>query len=280
MRRKIKRKISELRNIDWSSLTDIEQAWLFRAMIDAGKSLQDVQGVRGDVKYSLASNGYCHCCCKQVTFSSDDVWLRDHLSCSSCNSTPRQRNLIKALDELIPAWKEKQIHESSPGNDFFKGIEGYTFSQYVPSTEFGASLPCGGTNQNIEMMTFDSNSFDIFISQDVLEHVFDPEKACKEIFRVLKPGGWHIFTTPRHNHIKKSIRRANRVGGAVKYLKPPEYHANPVGDGKALVTYDWGRDFESLIEKWSGCPVITLNKPDMTRGIAGSMFEVFAIKKP
>jgi len=279
MRWHVRRKIKKLQELDWSSLSDIEQAWLFRAMIQSGKNLQSVQGVVGDIKYLVTSNGYCHCCRRQVTFSSDEVWLRDHLSCSECNSTPRQRNLIRALDELIPAWQEKDIHETSPGSEYFKALTGYSHSQYIPQVAFGSSLPDGGTNQNIESMTFESNSFDIFISQDVLEHVFDPEKACREILRVLKPGGWHIFTTPRHMDIGKSIKRAKLVGDTIKYLKEPEYHANPVGDGKALVTYDWGKDFEKLLEKWSGCKVLTLNKPDMTRGIAGSMFEVFAIQK-
>jgi len=279
MRWFVRHKIKKIKETDWSSLTEIEQAWLFRSMIDAGRSLQKTQGVSGDVRYEATSYGYCHCCRQQVTFHSGDVWLRDHFSCSSCNSTPRQRNLIRTLDELVPAWQEKSLHESSPSNEYLSNLPQYSFSQYEPDKEFGSPVSGGGTNQNIESLTFEDESFDIFISQDVLEHVFNPEKACKEVLRVLKPGGWHIFTTPRHDNLRHSIQRATLNGTVIKHLKTPDYHDNPVGDGKSLVTFDWGKDFEKLLRKWTGREVLTLNKTDQSRGIAGAMFEVFAIQK-
>ena len=45
-------------------------------------------------------------------------------------------------------------------------------------------------------MPFDDNSFDIIISSEVIEHVPEPAKALKELFKVLKPGGKLILTTP------------------------------------------------------------------------------------
>lgn len=279
MRWRVRRAIQKLSNIDWSELTELEQAWLFRAMLKAGKNLQNTQGVSGDVKYLVSSSGYCHCCKQQAVFCSDDVWLRDHLACSSCGSTPRQRNLIRTLDELIPAWDTKVIHESSPGNEYFRSLPEYSFSQFISDLELGCEIQHGGTNQNLERLTFPDESFDIVITQDVMEHVFSPEKAMTEVLRVLRPGGWHIFTTPRHLHLMKSVKRASFVNNKIKYIKPAEYHGNPVGDGKALVTFDWGMDFESLVQKWTGRPVITRNERDLSRGIVGSQFEVFAVQK-
>ncbi len=43
---------------------------------------------------------------------------------------------------------------------------------------------------------FESNSVDIVISSHVFEHLDDPKKALKEIFRVLKPGGVFIIDVP------------------------------------------------------------------------------------
>jgi 2-polyprenyl-3-methyl-5-hydroxy-6-metoxy-1,4-benzoquinol methylase len=43
---------------------------------------------------------------------------------------------------------------------------------------------------------FDDNTFDIIISSEVIEHVPDPYKAMQELFRVLKPGGTLVLTTP------------------------------------------------------------------------------------
>jgi ubiquinone/menaquinone biosynthesis C-methylase UbiE len=39
------------------------------------------------------------------------------------------------------------------------------------------------------LLPFKSNSFDLVLSQAVMEHVYDPFKAADEIYRVTKPGG-------------------------------------------------------------------------------------------
>lgn len=45
-------------------------------------------------------------------------------------------------------------------------------------------------------LPFCNNSFDTVLSTEVLEHVPTPSKMLSEIFRVLKPGGNLILTTP------------------------------------------------------------------------------------
>ena len=40
------------------------------------------------------------------------------------------------------------------------------------------------------------NQFDCIICYHVLEHISDDEKAMRELFRVLKPGGWAILQSP------------------------------------------------------------------------------------
>jgi predicted SAM-dependent methyltransferase len=41
-----------------------------------------------------------------------------------------------------------------------------------------------------------SNTFDAIICIHVLEHVQEDRKAIRELFRVLKPGGWAIISVP------------------------------------------------------------------------------------
>jgi SAM-dependent methyltransferase len=45
-------------------------------------------------------------------------------------------------------------------------------------------------------LPFVSESFDCVIASEIIEHVIDPEKFVKELFRVLKKGGSLIVTTP------------------------------------------------------------------------------------
>ena len=46
------------------------------------------------------------------------------------------------------------------------------------------------------LMPFDNNCFEAIICCEVLEHIYDQEKAVREIFRVLKPGGSVFLTVP------------------------------------------------------------------------------------
>lgn len=48
---------------------------------------------------------------------------------------------------------------------------------------------------DIERIPFDTDSFDLVISLDTIEHVPHPTKAVSELIRVLKPGGKLVLTT-------------------------------------------------------------------------------------
>jgi len=55
-----------------------------------------------------------------------------------------------------------------------------------------------------ESIPFEQNEFDSVISFGVVEHSQQgPQKALKEIFRVLKPGGRAVITVPCHNRIRR-----------------------------------------------------------------------------
>ncbi|KKP37883.1 hypothetical protein A2483_04950 [Candidatus Peregrinibacteria bacterium RIFOXYC2_FULL_33_13] len=47
-----------------------------------------------------------------------------------------------------------------------------------------------------EKLPFQDNFFDLVVSAWTLEHIEDPEKVFKEIYRVLKPSGKVMFLTP------------------------------------------------------------------------------------
>lgn len=49
---------------------------------------------------------------------------------------------------------------------------------------------------DVQNMPMPDNSFDSAICFEVLEHVPNPEKALRELFRVLKPGGALVFSVP------------------------------------------------------------------------------------
>ncbi len=223
--------------------------------------------------------GFCHCCREETFFEIQGNWLRDNYLCYNCFSIPRQRHLQYILDQYFEGWEEKKIHESSPSNNHLaQYCRDYSISQYFPDIPSGSDLNeirC----ENLESLSFDDDTFDIFITQDVLEHVFNPKNAVKEIIRVLKPGGVHIFTTPRHKELRESYPRAAIIDSGIDYYKPAVYHGNPIGDGKTLVTWDYGDDFEYLLQEWTGKSVTTFLTKDRGIGLDGEYLEVFVMRK-
>jgi SAM-dependent methyltransferase len=228
-------------------------------------------------------SGYCHCCRSQVSFVISGAWLRDQYHCTKCGSIPRQRHLQHILDKFFPNWEKSEVHESSPSNNYISQYcKRYTLSQYLPEIPFGSYTEDGIRSENLEDLTLAPESVDIFITQDVFEHLFRPDKAAKEIAKALAPGGIHIFTAPKHEGVRRSFPMARLLdGGDIELLHhPPEYHGNPVGDGQSLVTWRYGDDFEFLLSQWSGLPVTTYTTRDWTLGIDAVFNEVFVMKKP
>jgi SAM-dependent methyltransferase len=131
----------------------------------------------------------------------------------------------------------------------------------------------------LERLTFPDAAFDLFVTQDVLEHVFRPDRVVREVMRVLKPGGAHVFTTPKHRALRKTSCRARMDGGQIQYLLQPEYHGNPIGDGRSLVTWDYGDDFELCLWEWSRFPTVTYVVRDRHFGLDGEYLEVFVMRK-
>lgn len=52
---------------------------------------------------------------------------------------------------------------------------------------------------NLPSLNFPDNHFDAIFAWQVMEHLYDPVTTCQEIHRVLKPGGFFIFSVPNSN---------------------------------------------------------------------------------
>lgn len=104
-------------------------------------------------------------------------------------------------------------------------------SEYV-SLDFKLTHPELDVVADVQSMPMSDNSFDSAICIEVLEHVPNPEKALRELLRVLKPGGKLVFSVPHflylHNepydfyrYTKYGLQElAQRVGFRVVMIKP------------------------------------------------------------
>jgi SAM-dependent methyltransferase len=220
--------------------------------------------------------GYCPVCRKKTLFVEYDTWLRDNYKCVRCNSLPRNRALVDIMDTWIPGWKDMIIHESSPNKPwyFMEACPGYTYSHFLPGVTAGDyrdNVRC----EDLSKLTFPDNSIDIFITQDVLEHLIRPFDGLREIKRVLKPGGAHVFTTPLYHGLKKTRARTNMENNQLVYIEPPVYHGNPIDKKGSLVTYDWGLDFTGLIFGETSMTTTVYLQKDRKKGLDSLFQEVF-----
>ena len=189
------------------------------------------------------------------------------------------------MNQLLPLWPRLDIHESSPeprGLSYFLAAEapGYVGTQFWPDVPPGTTYQ-GMRCENLEAQTFASESFDLVITQDVMEHVFHPQQAYQEIFRTLRPGGFHLHTTPIYKHLVSTQQMA-ALGqeGQIVHLATPEYHGNPISGTGSLVTYRYGYDLADLIAEWSLFDVEIRRFNDRTHGIVAEFSEVIICAKP
>ena len=193
---------------------------------------------------------------------------------------------MHCIEKYYPGWRQFSIHESSPAD---RGASAklkaqcpkYLSTQYSPDLALGRVHPDGWQNEDLEHQTFPDEAFDLVVTQDVLEHLFDPAQAFAEIARTLKPGGAHIFTVPLINQEKPSEAWATKNdAGAIVYLHPPEYHGNPIDPNGSLVTMHWGYDISEYILNHSDLQTTIVHIDNLSLGIRAEYIEVLVSRKP
>jgi len=226
--------------------------------------------------------GYCPICTAPAKFVARQSWLRDHYFCARCGSLPRQRALIQVLESEFPGWPRLEIYEASPSgpaSDRLSRECAHYLSSYCYSNVPLGSVHLGHRCEDLERLTFRDAQFDVVVTQEVFEHVLDYRRAYGEVMRVLRPGGAHVFTTPKYKGLRRSEDKAIRKNGSIVHLAEPEYHGNPIDSSGSLVTVHYGDDICDIIWQETHCPTtIYVIREDKTGTIAEFM-EVFVTRK-
>lgn len=170
--------------------------------------------------------------------------------CIKCRSTFIHRAIGQIIKELKFNPKIQVYELSSSGALFLylrKTFPYFYFSEYFNNFPSGIIIR-GIRHENVQDLSFKDRKFDLVTSTEVFEHVEDDTMGFKEIFRVLKPDGYFIFTVP----LKKgdTIIRIERIEGKLHFYQPPEYHNDRItGKGRVLSYRDYGQDIKFKLEK-------------------------------
>ena len=189
--------------------------------------------------------------------------IRETYRCANCDASLRYREqarLIlrhfskencKYLAELADEREFKKLRIYEPGligpfREIFQGLPGYQDSFFWDGVEPG-ELHNGVQCQNLTKLTYKKNTFDLVLSSDIFEHVRTPFAGFKEVDRVLKPGGFHIFSIPLLRPMPATtVFRVDTSGQQDVPVLPERYHGAPMG-GKSLVYTDFGKDMTAIM---------------------------------
>lgn len=120
---------------------------------------------------------------------------RENVLSPSTFSLERHRLLWLYLKEHTNFFDQplKVLH-FAPEQAFYKRFRNQKNLDY---TTTDLESPLADVKADICDLPFEENSFDFILCNHVLEHIPDDEKAMKEIYRVLRPGGRAILQIPQ-----------------------------------------------------------------------------------
>jgi len=207
-----------------------------------------------------AFSGRCPVCGDAGRFVRDRMSISESYRCPSCRGHLRyqvqaravlracSRHGARSVSELVaePEFRAARILEPGtlgPFRRLFRGLDGYVQTVFDPNVARGErvdGLPC----EDLMALTFAAGSFDLVLTSDVFEHVRDPRAGFAEVFRVLRPGGAHVFTVPgRWPLPPATVPRVDVSGAADVHLLPPVFH-----NRTHLVYNDFGLDLLAMLD--------------------------------
>lgn len=235
--------------------------------------------------------GTCSVCGKHVEFQTFTENLRESGGCPSCGSSNRQRQmgwmlrrelgLAVGCSLSLPAGVAVYNTEANgPLHSVLKTQAYYECSEYWgDKMEYGDEVE-GVRNEDLQALSFPDANFDVVLSSDVLEHVPDPYRAHREIFRVLKPGGQHIFTVPYGEATLCDDVRASHVDGNICYHAEALYHGDPVRPNEGVLVWTiFGQEMLVRLKK-IGFETELWRLQEPACGIIGPGADVFVARKP
>jgi len=122
------------------------------------------------------------------------VSSRENALCPCCMSLERHRQiwLFLKIETNFFTRSAKMLH-IAPEYCFIKRFQAMSNLDY-----YSADLesPLARIKMDIQKIPFEENFFNVIFCNHIMEHVDDDRLAMRELYRVMKPGGWGIIQSP------------------------------------------------------------------------------------
>lgn len=168
-----------------------------------------VRSIYSSIKY-FGLRFKCPCCGGNFRkFLSCGIKLRRNALCPRCGSLERHRLLYLYLKDKTNFFSEQlRVFDIAPMYFFAKKCKKLKKLNYI---SVDILSPIAMVKMDIRNISFSNNQFDCIICYHVLEHILDDEKAMRELYRILKPGGWAILQSPIDYNREKTLEDSNIV---------------------------------------------------------------------
>jgi SAM-dependent methyltransferase len=137
-------------------------------------------------------------------FGCNEHFNASQYSCPICSANDRDRLYVHYISNTYlknNTDKKLRFLEIAPSN-----VTKFLKSKNYDIKTADLMMPDVDYKVNVENMAcFKDNTFDFIIFSHVLEHVENPNKALKEIYRILKPGGEAIIMAPVIPQLEKTL---------------------------------------------------------------------------
>lgn len=202
--------------------------------------------------------GFCRPCSKNVDFLVDlqfggfkeagkrsPNW-RERMVCPSCSMNNRQRLIASIVKDALQGSRSKRIYFMEQVTPIYQwALEKFPQHSIIGSEYLGFNLQGGQEykgirHEDVEGLSFADGEIDLIVSNDVFEHIPNPELAFKECYRVLGVGGVMLATIPFYVDRENSITRARLFNNQVENILEPQFHGNPISEEGSLVFTDFG----------------------------------------
>ena len=188
---------------------------------------------------STANEDHVECPCCGGTFEGFGQYgltPRKNARCPDCGAKERHRLLWLYLKNRTNLFADKlKVLHFAPEQSFGKTLAAQPNLEYV-----SADLSSGRAmvKADITGTPFPSNAFDVVLCSHVLEHVPDDGAAMREVYRMLKPGGWAILQIPIDLNREKTYEDER--------ITSPEERERAFGQHDHVRVY--GRDYKRRLQ--------------------------------
>ena len=119
---------------------------------------------------------------------------RENALCPHCLALERHRLLWLYLLRETPFFDEKpRLLHVAPERCYIRRLEHLLGDRYVTAD---LESPLAKVKMDVQHIPFASDEFDVIFCNHILEHVDDDRQALREMFRVMRPGGWGVMLSP------------------------------------------------------------------------------------